>query len=134
MTAIAARGEVAGIHAESLRSGDPADEGGERFSVLRAVELRAFLRVEQTTPRLQQKDFNQIAVVLPEIEQVAIGSPVAIEILDQRTEDAAKVVPSLDLGDVDPRGFYEVGPVAEQTGMDIVRQPERAAPRGPGSE
>ncbi len=126
--------ELGGINGNALRSTHPGDNGGQHAGVNIGVDSCFAVVVEESPTGLQEENFHGIDVGMPEIEQVAIGSAVAVEVLNQWFHYAGKVIPRFDGGYVNTGLFDQVCTIAEQDGVDVVRKAEYSSARCPGAE
>ena len=69
-----------------------------------------------------------------QIDHVAIGDAVTVQISDHAPPRFREFLPGLELGHVDSERLHDVGPIREHHGMHVVGHGEHAPARRPHAE
>jgi hypothetical protein len=129
---IASRVELRCVHGDTVGTGGPRHYGGQHPGIALGVHHEPFLGVKECSARLQHEALDQLRIGFPDVQQVVVRVPIAINVAHQRPEEADKTVPGFNGGDIDPRGLDEVRSIGEQDRADIMRQAENAPAGRPG--
>ncbi|KXU38083.1 hypothetical protein AXK11_01190 [Cephaloticoccus primus] len=93
--------------------GNPCSDGSERFGIAFVSEDRGVALIKNLSIVLENQDADHVLSHLREIEQVAVGPPIAIAVFHQWAHEAKVVVPSLNLRHVDSRCLHNICPIGE---------------------
>ena len=110
----------------------PRHHGGQHPGIALGVHHQPFLRVKERPASLQHEALDQLGIGFPDVQEIVVRVSIAINVAHQRPQEADKIVPGFNGGDIDPCGLDEVRPVGEKDRVDIMGQAENAPAGRPG--